>query len=335
MPVLPRHMANMGYGLTIEDVKMVAYRIVVGSGRSHPFKEGSAGRDWYEGFLRRHPQLSLRKPEALSYTRAKSVNAKIVENFYAKLAAVCARLNVLSKPMQIFNADETGISKVHKPHRKVLAKCGQKKGMVFNFGRERSYPHSNGMWFYSWLCCPSCNKFSKSMNDSLKVGAPPGTHIEVSPKGWINHEILCWPDFFIMSIPSARPILLLHDSHSSHISIEVIQKARKNNIHLLCIPAHGTHILQPLDVSVMSSLKLHFSKACKDFLAKNPGRVITEYDISGLLGKAWPQALSPSKVMSGFCKTGIYPLNPGRISDHELTPSKVFEVSARDLEDTS
>ena len=89
----------------------------------------------------------------------------------------------------------------------------------------------------------------------------------------------------IMSIPSARPILLLYDGHSSHISIEVIQKARENVIHLLCLPSHGTHILQPLDVSVMSSLKLHFSKACKDFLAKNPGRVITEYDISGILGK--------------------------------------------------
>ena len=115
----------------------------------------------------------------------------------------------------------------------------------------------------------------------------------------------------------------------------MIQKARENDIHLLCLPSHGTHILQPLDVSVMSSLKLHFSKACKDFLAKNPGQVITEYDISGILGKAWPQALSPSNVMSGFCKTGIYLLNPGRISDHELAPSKVFKVSARDPEDSS
>ena len=34
MPVL-LDMADMGYGLTIEDVKMVAYRIVAGSGRSH------------------------------------------------------------------------------------------------------------------------------------------------------------------------------------------------------------------------------------------------------------------------------------------------------------
>ena len=169
------------------------------------------------------------------------------------------------------------------------------------------------------------------MNDSLKVGAPPSTPFEVSTKDWIHHEIfLRWLDFFIMPIPSARPILLLYDGHSSHISIELIKKARENDIHLLCLPSRGTHILQPLDVSVMSSLKLHFSKACKHFLAKNPGRVITEYDISGILGKAWPQTLSPSNVTRGFCKTDIYPLNPGRISDHELQPSKVFDVSAED-----
>ena len=70
------NMADMGYGLTIEDIKVVAYHIVAGSGRSHPFKEGSAGRDWYEGFLRGHPQLSLRKPEALSYARAKMLMRK-------------------------------------------------------------------------------------------------------------------------------------------------------------------------------------------------------------------------------------------------------------------
>jgi hypothetical protein len=32
------------------------------------------------------------------------------------------------------------------------------------------------------------------------------------------------------------------------ISIEVIQLARANRIELLGIPAHTTHILQPLDV---------------------------------------------------------------------------------------
>ena len=213
---LCQYCLDMGYGLTIEDIKVVAYRIAAGSGRSHLFKEGSAGRDWYEGFLRRHPQLSLRKPEALSYARAKNDNAQVVEDFYAKLAAVCARLNILSKPMQIFNADETGISKVHKPRLKVLAKRGQKMVWSLTSG-ERGRTHTLMVCgSAAGYIVPPLIIFPRArMNDSLKVGAPPGTHFEVSPKGWINHEIfLRWLDFFIMSIPNARPILLLYDGHS-------------------------------------------------------------------------------------------------------------------------
>ena len=162
---LCQYCLDMGCGLTIEDIKVVAYCIVAGSGRSHPFKEVSAGCDWYEGFVRRHPQLSLRKPEALLYARAKNANAKVVEDFYAKLAAVCARLNILSKPMQIFNADETGISKVHKPWMKVLAKCGQKMVWSLTSG-ERGCTHMlNGVWFCGWLCCPSPNNFSESTHE--------------------------------------------------------------------------------------------------------------------------------------------------------------------------
>ena len=47
--------------------------------------------------------------------------------------------------------------------------------------------------------------------------------------------------------------------------------ARDNNIHLLCLPSHTTHILQLLNVSVV---KLNFSKAGTKYLAANPGRVI-------------------------------------------------------------
>ena len=35
----------MGYGLTTEEVRGVAYRSVEHSGRKHPFKNGKAGQD--------------------------------------------------------------------------------------------------------------------------------------------------------------------------------------------------------------------------------------------------------------------------------------------------
>ena len=45
-----------------------------------------------------------------------------------------------------------------------------------------------------------------------------------------------------------RPVLLIQDGHASHMSIGLIELARANDVHLLCLPAHTTHILQPLDV---------------------------------------------------------------------------------------
>ena len=55
-----------------------------------------------------------------------------------------------------------------------------------------------------------------------------------------------WFKFFIANIPPTRPVLLIEDGHASHISIEVIKLAQSNDIHLLCLPSHTTHLLQPL-----------------------------------------------------------------------------------------
>lgn len=60
-------MSKMGFGLNRETVMEMAYKIVDKTGRKHPFKNEKAGRAWFEGFQRRHPKLTLRKPQPLSY----------------------------------------------------------------------------------------------------------------------------------------------------------------------------------------------------------------------------------------------------------------------------
>lgn len=55
---------------------------------------------------------------------------------------------------------------------------------------------------------------------------------------------------FYSANPSARPVLIVQDGHASHLSIDLIELARANDIHLLCLPAHTTRILQPLHVGV-------------------------------------------------------------------------------------
>ena len=73
--------------------------------------------------------------------------------------------------------------------------------------------------------------------------------------------------------------------------------ARDNNIHLLCLPSHTTHILQLLNVSVV---KLNFSKAGTKYLAAN-------HKWQVIVAEAWPHSLTALNVMSGFKKCGIFP----------------------------
>lgn len=243
-------MADMGFGLSQSDIMAVAFKIAEGSGRKHPFKDGAAGRAWFDGFRSRHPKLTLRSTQS-SHARASSANHGILSDYFAKLGAVCAKLNLLSKPMQIYNMDETGVSVVHKPG-KVVTEVGCRNVWAITSG-EKGKTHTI-------LTCVSASGFAlppfliyprKRITDNLKAGAVAGTAFHCSDTGWVNAELfLKWLHFFVESIPPSRPVLLILDGLSSHISIEVIEFARSNDIHMLCIPAHTTHILQPLDVSV-------------------------------------------------------------------------------------
>ena len=103
-------MADMGFGLSRQEVMHLAFQIAEESGIKHPFQNFTAGRKWFEAFRSRHPNLTLRTPEALSYARTKSINPKTIEDFFTKLGAIYARLNLFCKPMQVFNVDESGVN---------------------------------------------------------------------------------------------------------------------------------------------------------------------------------------------------------------------------------
>jgi hypothetical protein len=45
------------------------------------FKGKSPGKDWFDGFMKRHPDLSIRKPEKLTTTRARMLNPVVVTNY--------------------------------------------------------------------------------------------------------------------------------------------------------------------------------------------------------------------------------------------------------------
>ena len=328
-------MADMGYGLTREAVMHMVCIIVEKCERPHPFKNEKAGRWWFQGFKSRHPNLTVRMPQSLAYCRALSANKENISDFFGKLGAVYGKLNVIFKPMPIFNADETGVTIVHRPG-KVIAELGRHNVYTIT-SAERGKTHTIlSCVSASALVLPPCLVFprKRKVPNHLREGAVPGTLFNNTESGWMSKEVyLEWFKFFLENIPPIRPVVLIQDGHASHISVELIELARANDIHLLCLPAHTSHILQPLDVGVFKSFKANFSKACAMYMAKNPGRVITTDVIASLIGSAWPSSHTPVNIMSGFRKSGIYPLNPGAIDDRDLAPSKAFQCLEKTTSD--
>ena len=219
--------------------------------------------------------------------------------------------------MLVYNADETRVTIVHKPS-KVVAELGRRNVHSVT-SAERGKTHTVlSCVSASGHVLPPCIIYprKRKVPDNFREGAVPDTLFAHSDSGWMNYDIYFeWFEFFLKNIPPKRPVVLIQDGHASHMSIKLIELARANDVHLLCLPAHTTHILQPLDMGVFKPFKTYFSKACTSYLAKHPGRVITNDMIASLVATAWANTFSPNNIMGGFRKTGIFPINPGVIDD--------------------
>ena len=147
-------MADMGFGLSHETVMCLAFKIVDATQQKRPFKDQKAGHVWFDGFLRCHPKLSIRLPMPLLYCRAQCANVDTINDFFRKLGAIYRHLNLISKPMQIYNCDETGVTVVHKPG-KMVAEMGRHKVYAVTSGeKEKTHPILTCVSASAYVYCP-------------------------------------------------------------------------------------------------------------------------------------------------------------------------------------
>ena len=80
----------------------------------HPFKNGKAGKACFERFLSRNPWLPIHQAQSLSVARGTSANKEAITDFFGKLGSLYAKLNIIVKPMLMYNIDETGVDKPNR-----------------------------------------------------------------------------------------------------------------------------------------------------------------------------------------------------------------------------
>ncbi|KAI1685721.1 DDE superfamily endonuclease [Pyrenophora tritici-repentis] len=137
--------------------------------------------------------------------------------------------------------------------------------------------------------------------------------IAVSDNGWTNNELgVEWLKHF-NAHTQARTVgarrLLIIDGHRSHQSLEFQELCKEKNIHMLCMPPHSSHLLQPLDVGCFSPLKRAYSREVES-LMRNHINHITKLEFLPAFKIAFNRAFTPANICSAFRGAGLVPLQP-------------------------
>lgn len=114
-------MQNRFYGLSLHDLRSIAYELAVRNGLAHPFstERKLAGIEWARSFMALYPELALKKPEATSMSRLTGFNKVQVNRFFDLLKSELGKKKFTAS--QVFNVNETCITTVHTPGKNTSA----------------------------------------------------------------------------------------------------------------------------------------------------------------------------------------------------------------------
>ena len=106
--------------------------------------------------------------------------------------------------------------------------------------------------------------------------------------------------------------LLICDGHDSHISARFIRHCIDNDIILLLLPPHSSHLLQPLDVGVFKSLKAAMTAEIDRKFRLGINRMQKAEWLDCFI-EARPKALNKSNIEGGWRGAGLVPIDESRI----------------------
>ncbi|KAJ4425458.1 hypothetical protein ANN_28074, partial [Periplaneta americana] len=152
------YLSKRGFGLTPKTVRKYAYQYVSTREIQHNFniQNEMAGEDWFQGFLRRNPELSLRKSEG--------------------------------RPECLYNQDETGLPMNNKPPNVVAQKGSRDVVSLTNVERGENVTVMACVSATGAYIPPFVIFKGKRMRAEFSDNMPAGTEVCMTESGWVNEE---------------------------------------------------------------------------------------------------------------------------------------------------
>jgi len=277
----------------------------------------TVGKNWVPNFVKRQPLLQTKYNRKYDYQRAMCEDPKQIQGWFRLVQNTVAKYGILQE--DIYNFDETGFQMGVISTSKVVTRSERK-------GRPKTKQPGNREWVTlvhtinacGWVL-PAFVIFEAKLHQASWYripGLPSDWKIAVSDNGWTTDEIgFQWLQHFeehTLSRTKGKHRLLILDGHSSHHTAKFEEFCRDHSIVTLCMPAHSSHILQPLDVGCFSPLKTAYGRLVEGLMKLGVNHISKEEFLTAYL-EAHKLSFTTSNVQAGFAATGLVPYEPNRV----------------------
>lgn len=315
-------MEKWGFGLTRKEVMDLVGQYVDRNHLVTVFKNGRPGEDWFLKFKERHG-LSLKKPQAVEYARKKAVDPFPINNYFNLLEPLIAENKFDDKPQLIYNLDESSFC-LDPTKTKIVGKRNAPASRTTSGPAKENVTVLIGASATGHKLPPMIIFKAKYIWDQWLAPedkAFPNTAYAATKNGWMEADVFLryMEKTFIPNVPKERPILLIFDGHSTHIDERTIRLAIDNEIIILKLPPHSSHLLQPLDLAVFKPLKDCWDAKLVSWQRKHIGQKLSKKCFAQFIGEIWTET-NKNNIVHGFRKGGICPFNREVVAREKFDP---------------
>lgn len=311
-----------GWPPSIQRVRDMATAILRAQGDETPL-----GKNWQDGFKKRNQRVKTMIGRRIEANRFNCATPEALNKFYDELEAVKSEFRVTDE--NTWNFDETGTGLGACTNGRVMASSSKK--------RTRCKKSIEREWVTSIECASATGTIILPLiifkGASVQAQWFPHDHLPEwfythSQNGWTsNSHGLNWlKRIFIPqttpSDPDAHRILIC-DGHGSHAQVDFMYEAYLHKIHLIFLPPHTSHILQPLDLTVFSILKQHYKKEVEALAILDDEIPVKKYNFIAAYAMARDR-LSKQAIINGFRSSGIAPINRSKTLNSSQVPQTLL-----------
>ena len=275
---------------------------------------GRVGKLWTARFVARREELKTRLNRVYDFQRAACEDPELIGAWFKLVDNMKAKYGIADS--DFYNFDETGFMMGVIYASMVVTRADRQ-------GRSKSIQPSNREWATAIECvnsegwCLPPFLVVQGVNHLAhwysQTNLPGDWVIKTTSNGWTDNETgLEWIRHFDQHTKSRAKgdyRMLVLDGHESHKSPAFDEFCKDNKIITLCLPAHSSHLLQPLDVGCFNPLKRAYGRALENFIKSHVNHITkTEFFIA--FHAAHVAAMTSQNIQRGFKGAGLVPFDP-------------------------